>query len=139
MSEYRIGEFAKKLCVSQDLLKHYDKYEILNSRKKGPGGYRYYDFRQSPRILFSKQLQNWGFSLKEISRIMRGESCSNTLEMLSGKLYQLRNEHKIHFWQLRYLEYICSLMEEVDKGAFQGQWSVCNSERYLFISPYQGI
>ncbi|MDC7240787.1 MAG: MerR family transcriptional regulator, partial [Spirochaetales bacterium] len=138
MSEYRIGEFAKKLCVSQDLLKHYEKYEILSSTKKGPGGYRYYDFRQSPRILFSRQLQNWGFSLKEISRIIKGISCAETYDMLSGRLKVLKEDHGVLFWHIRYLESLCSLLERVESGNFHGQWFVQNTEPCLFIPHTNG-
>ena len=139
MSEYRIGEFARKLCVTQDLLKHYEKYGILSSRKKGPGGYRYYDFTQSPLILFSRQLQNWGFPLKEISRIVKGLPLENTAGLLRQKLQDLKGQRKILNWQIRQLEELCVIMDQVGSRKFQGQWSIQEAGEYLFFPHTNGF
>ncbi|SDE98856.1 hypothetical protein SAMN04488542_104132 [Fontibacillus panacisegetis] len=35
MNKYKIGDFAVNLGVSPDLLKHYEKYNIISSEKRG--------------------------------------------------------------------------------------------------------
>ena len=139
MSEYRIGEFAKKLCVTQDLLKHYEKYQILTSSKRGTGGYRYYDFTQSPKILFSKQFQNLGFSLKEISEIIQGVPSGESLSLFEQKLKILKREHIIQQWHIRYLEDLCRILEKVESGSFHGLWEVKEVQEYCFFPHSTGF
>ena len=43
MKQYRIGDFAKYLGVTPDLLKHYEDVGIIQSRRS-ESGYRYYSF-----------------------------------------------------------------------------------------------
>lgn len=63
---YRMGEFSKRLGVSRDLIKHYEKQGILTSRREKNNQYRYYYHAQYPSILISRKLQNVGYSLREM-------------------------------------------------------------------------
>lgn len=68
---YRIGPFASHMGVTPDLLKHYEQFHLLESTPSD-SGYRYYPFFQSSRLLDARTLQNYGFSLREISGLLNG-------------------------------------------------------------------
>lgn len=68
---YRIGPFAHHMGVTTDLLKHYEQFHLVESTASD-SGYRYYPFFQSSRLLDSRTLQNYGFSLREISTLLNG-------------------------------------------------------------------
>ena len=139
MEQYRIGEFAKNLCVSQDLLKHYEKYNILQPTMRGENGYRYYSFRQAPRIMFSKQLQNWGFSLKEISRILKGIDSSTYLALLEEKRKEMNSQHREISFHLKSLDHLCSMAELVEKEQFDKQWLIQPCPSYFFLPHSRGF
>lgn len=120
------------------MLKHYEKHGILDSQRKGVGGYRYYNFSQSPRILFTKQLQNWGFSLKDISLIIKGVSPDRSLKLLVQKLDILKQEHRTLNWQIKSLETFCTVLSHVKNGKFDGQWSIQDSDKYCFLPHSEG-
>ena len=48
--EYRIGEFAKYLGVTPDLLKHYEDQGIIRP-SRSDSGYRYYPFNTTMLLI----------------------------------------------------------------------------------------
>ncbi len=77
MREYRIGEFAKYLGVTPDLLKHYeDQGIILSSRSES--GYRYYPFNTTMILIECIRLRNYGMTLREIREILSEHQANNS-------------------------------------------------------------
>ena len=50
IKEYRIGEFAKYLGVTPDLLKHYEDQGIIRP-SRSDSGYRYYPFNTTMLLI----------------------------------------------------------------------------------------
>lgn len=70
MKQYRIGDFAKYLGVTPDLLKHYEELGLVQSVRRD-SGYRYYSFNETMVLIESIRLRNFGLTLREISEILK--------------------------------------------------------------------
>ncbi|MBQ8162601.1 MAG: MerR family transcriptional regulator [Clostridia bacterium] len=66
---YRIGEYAQKMGVTPDLLKHYEKMDLIHADTT-ESGYRYYSFTESVALLECLSLRNYGISLQEMSHLL---------------------------------------------------------------------
>ncbi|MBQ9262981.1 MAG: MerR family transcriptional regulator [Clostridia bacterium] len=66
---YRIGEYAQKMGVTPDLLKHYEKMRLIQAYTT-PSGYRYYPFHESLALLQCMALRNYGIPLQEMDKLL---------------------------------------------------------------------
>ena len=73
--EYRIGEFAKYLGVTPDLLKHYEDQGIIQPTRSD-SGYRYYPFTTTMLLIECIRLRNYGMTLREIREILAAHQLS---------------------------------------------------------------
>ena len=67
----RIGELAARARVNLQTIRFYERRRILDVPPRTPGGYRIYTERDLENLIFIRQSQELGFSLKEISRLLR--------------------------------------------------------------------
>lgn len=128
-NSYRIGQFAKKMGVTPDLLKYYEQQGILRSNT-GENGYRYYSFEQSGRILECMRLKSYGFSLREIDELL--DSGMDTIqEKTEVQIQQL--EEKITFEQqiIQDFRQMSRLLERM--GERSSGWRVEWGEETLFL------
>ena len=93
MKQYRIGDFAKYLGVTPDLLKHYEDMGIIQSQRS-ESGYRYYPFHTTRLLIESIRLRNYGFTLREIQEVLQAHSVDNARmeALLSGNMRRLEQE-----------------------------------------------
>ncbi len=84
---FRIGEFSKLCGLSADTLYHYEKQKILIPMSVDKfTGYRYYDASQIVTVNKILALKDAGFSLMEISNLMKEDAPVPLLiEMLESK------------------------------------------------------
>lgn len=94
---YRIGDYARFMGVSTDLLKHYEKFGLIYSEPM-ENGYRYYRFQQSVSLLECRKLQNYGLSLREIETMIHASHYDEVEELLDDKIAQMKR--RIHFEQM---------------------------------------
>ncbi len=92
------GEFAKKCGIHIATLRYYEKCRLLNPPPRSQAGYRLYSEKDIAKIHFIKNAQKLGFSLKEISELMKlrireGKTCDPVLKKARDKLDEV--EHKI--------------------------------------------
>lgn len=88
---YRIGDFAKKLGVTPDLLKYCEKKGIITS-VKSENGYRYYDFRQSAQVIEYLKFQNLGFSADEIYSSLHADSIRELISIEQAHREELKRK-----------------------------------------------
>ena len=69
---YRIGNFARHMCVSPSLLKYYEDAGLLKAVQL-ENGYRYYSFHQASILLEYMRLQSYGIPLKEMRETFTGD------------------------------------------------------------------
>ena len=93
MKQYRIGDFARYLGVTPDLLKHYEDMGIIQSQRS-ESGYRYYPFHTTRLLIESIRLRNYGFTLREIQEILQAHSVDNARmeALLAGNMQRLEQE-----------------------------------------------
>ena len=93
MKEYRIGEFAKYLGVTPDLLKHYEDQGIIQP-SRSESGYRYYPFNTTMLLIECIRLRNYGMTLREIREILTAHRMDSALvdRRLSENVEHMKEE-----------------------------------------------
>lgn len=133
MSKYKIGEFANFLGVTPDLIKHYEKYEIIKGEQDISTNYRYYDISQASPIMYSKMYQNMGFTLKEISNLLKEPNINEFFSELNKKKeklkFQIDKENLVYF----NLQEIIKYQEEIINNEFDGCWEIKDIDDFYFF------
>jgi len=70
MTLYRIGEVTKKLSLSADTLRYYEKFGLLTNVSRTASGIRQYDDKDISKLKFIKRAQRMNFSLDEIKNLL---------------------------------------------------------------------
>lgn len=138
MNKYKIGDFAANLGVTPDLLKHYEKYNIISSEKRGEGGYRFYHFTQVPKILESKKYQKLGFKLREIESMLHHNPIDTLVDSLVEKTEVLAEEINDKQLVLQYARNLCQLLRELQEHTFDGKWYIGKIGSYYFFPHSKG-
>ncbi len=79
-----IGQFAKKVALTQRTLRVYEDAGLISAYSRGDNSYRYYTEEQIALVDRIKQLKSFGFSLGEIKSLLTLDS-----EMSSEKLIEI--------------------------------------------------
>ena len=67
----KIGELAKQAGVSVQAVRFYERRRLLRAPRRTAAGYRIYTERDLEIVRAIKQMQHFGFTLKEIRRILQ--------------------------------------------------------------------
>lgn len=130
MKEYSIGDFAKKLGVTPDFLKYYEKQGLLHP-KKTPSGYRYYDAASIPSVNECIKLKNWGFSSKEIEKLLHSTTYEKTVDFFEERQSGLLQ-------QIQFLQGLVEYSENMSKSLpyYSGtdQWNIIKKEGFYYLS-----
>ena len=68
---YQIGETSKRLDLSVDTLRYYEKIGLLPRIHRKASGLRLFEEKDISRIKFIKRSQRMGFSLDEIKELLQ--------------------------------------------------------------------
>ena len=95
MRQYKIGEYAKYMGVTPDLLKHYEDLGVITP-SRSESGYRYYPFNVSMLLLECIRLRNYGMTLREIKSILTDHTVDNAIvdKRLENNIDLLREESR---------------------------------------------
>jgi MerR family transcriptional regulator, mercuric resistance operon regulatory protein len=89
-----IGTIAKMVGVNVETIRFYQRSGLLSPPAKPSGSIRRYSEAHVSRVRFIKAAQQLGFSLDEISGLLRledGTSCDEARELAQEKLRQVRS------------------------------------------------
>lgn len=86
---YQIGQITKKLNISADTLRYYEKIKLLPMISRNVSGLRQYSDNDISLIKFIKRAQRMKFSLNEISQLIDFRKSPLTAQT---KVRQLANE-----------------------------------------------
>lgn len=86
-----IGEFAKKIGVSNKALRLYEEMGLLASHERGDNGYRYYSTKQVKLGIRIREFKELGFALKEIQGLLNVD-LSSLREKLRERLDEISKE-----------------------------------------------
>jgi DNA-binding transcriptional MerR regulator len=92
-----IGNVAKKVGLTPDAIRFYERNALLPRPLRSPGGFRQYADTDLESLRFIRQAQGLGFTLKEIRELLalrgsRAQSCAVVFLRLQKKLRQVRGK-----------------------------------------------
>jgi len=93
----RIGELARRVGVSPDTLRHYERKGVLPPAHRSEGGYREYPESIVARLLLVRRAMHFGFSLDELARILKerdrgGAPCREVRELARRQLEKVQDQ-----------------------------------------------
>jgi len=84
MQTYKIGEVAKIVGISTDLIRYYEEKGIVTPVKNPQNGYRYYDAWDINFLIDCVWYKNFGFSIDEIVKIESESTYDSLLDRLDA-------------------------------------------------------
>ena len=124
---YQIGDVAKKVGMTVEGLRFYERRGLLSPARRSPSGYRLYDEREIHLLQFVKAAQEMGFSLREIEELLAlrdgsAKSCVSMRDHLAGKLQTVQRKIKL----LRALEKdLSTSIQECEEQIRRGKPDEC--------------
>lgn len=93
--DYQIGELTEICGVNKETIRYYERKNLLQKPAKNHSGYRIYSEDTVKRVGFIKRMQELGFSLNEIYRLLgivdKDEArCADMFEFVSAKEEEVR-------------------------------------------------
>lgn len=94
---YRISAFADKCGVNKETIRYYERKNLLQEPSKTNAGYRIYTDDDVKRVGFIKRMQELGFSLSEIYKLLgivdKDEiRCEDMFEFVSKKEEEVQKQ-----------------------------------------------
>ncbi|AQQ55399.1 Hg(II)-responsive transcriptional regulator [Planococcus lenghuensis] len=123
--EYKISELAERCEVNRETIRYYERKNLLQKPAKNHSGYRIYSEETVKRVGFIKHLQELGFSLSEIDRLLGvadrdAVRCANMFEFVSKKQEEVQK-------QIEDLKRIEVMLDDLKKR--------CPDEKELYECP----
>lgn len=92
MEKYTIGQIAKSLGISTQLLRHYEALGLLDTQRDETNQYRTYK-TQDTKLLFQTIIYRaMGFSLKKINHLLKEESPCQVENSLNARIDEIQKE-----------------------------------------------
>lgn len=131
MNHYSIGDVSRRLRISRDTLRFYEKKGIIHPQKleNGYRSYSYEDTRTLLDILFYRRLD---FSIEDIKRILHQSSYSSYNSMIQKKIEEEQKQVEAHQRALIHLKYLRQLYKNVED--FTGNYDVRPLRRYYKLN-----
>jgi MerR family mercuric resistance operon transcriptional regulator len=95
--ELTIGKLAEHAGVNVETIRYYQRRGLLDEPDKPLGGYRRYPADMAKRVRFIKRAQALGFTLEEVTGLLKldaASACAETRELAAHKLRLI--EQKLH-------------------------------------------
>ncbi|MCA1203333.1 Hg(II)-responsive transcriptional regulator [Priestia flexa] len=94
---YQITLFAEKCGVNKETIRYYEQKALLKEPSRTNAGYRIYTDDDVKRVKFIKRLQDLGFSLGEIYKLLGVVDndevrCKNIFEFVSKKEIEIQKQ-----------------------------------------------
>lgn len=94
MQHLKIGELAKQCNINKETIRYYEKIGLIPEPDRTESGYRQYPVNLSIRLSFIKRMQELGFSLQEIDRLLsiadgKDADCNDVYQFTEIKLAEI--------------------------------------------------
>ncbi len=132
MKRYKIGDVAKILGISPDLLRYYEKKGVVKPIKDRNNDYRYYEAWDINFLVDCLWFKQFGFGIEQISHIVSDSAFDELHGIMTDKLDELRASIRHQQLLLRRAEEYCDGFERARKHL--GKCDICpspESVRYL--------
>ncbi len=120
---YQIGEVAKRVGMTVEGLRFYERKGLINPARRSPSRYRLYGDREIQTLRFIRAAQEMGFALREVEELLairqgKDSNCAAMRDRLVDKLEGVRRKIKL----LRVLEnYLVSSVARCDEQLRRGK------------------
>lgn len=96
---FTIGQIAKRAGVSNDTIRLYERYGLIEEPPRAKNGYRQYSSDTVDQLIFIQRAKHMGFTLKEIQELLSihhtsKQSCGDVRQRAQQKLQEI--DEKIH-------------------------------------------
>ncbi|MBA2176070.1 Hg(II)-responsive transcriptional regulator [Halobacillus locisalis] len=123
--EYKISELAGICNVNKETIRYYERKSLIPKPYRNNSGYRIYGDSTVKRVSFIKKMQDLGFSLSEIYKLLGivdkdSDRCQDMYQFVSEK--QMDVEKKIN--DLKHIQKVLSNLKDC-----------CPNERDLYACP----
>lgn len=123
MREYAIQDVSKKLRVSKETLRYYDKIDLITP-KRGENAYRYYTAEDILDLKYLQVMKFAGFSLAEIRAMLINKNnreisrvCKkDTLDLLAKKKKEALNKIEALSTIVDLIDVLVNIIEEKEGG-----------------------
>ena len=88
--KYKIGDVARILGVSTDILRYYERKGVVKPEKDESNDYRYYDSWHINFLMDCLWFKNFGFSIEQIADMVHIPSADSICGLLEGKEEEIR-------------------------------------------------
>ncbi|MDQ0158018.1 MULTISPECIES: Hg(II)-responsive transcriptional regulator [Bacillales] len=96
---YRISELAERCGVNKETIRYYERLGLLSEPSRTKAGYRMYPEESVDRLQFIKRMQDLGFSLAEIDKLLGvvdkdDERCNDMYDFVVHKIDEVQKKIK---------------------------------------------
>ena len=100
--QYKIGDVARILGISTDLIRYYEKKGVVTPVKDKNNDYRYYDTWDINYLIGCLWFKNFGFNIDHIADMVSDFSYANLLDDIGQKTEEIEEtiRHQEPFLQL---------------------------------------
>lgn len=94
---YHVGEIAKRCDVNKETLRYYERVGLIPEPSRTNAGYRKYPEETVNRLKFIKRMQDLGFSLAEIDKLLGvvdkdDDRCLDMYEFVVQKIEEVQKK-----------------------------------------------
>lgn len=94
---YRISEIARKCNINKETIRYYERKGVIPKPKRTDVGYRMYTEETVGRIKFIKHMQELGFTLAEIDKLLGivdkdSDRCTDMYQFIVQKIEEVQSK-----------------------------------------------
>lgn len=140
-----IGQFSKKIGVSNKALRLYEKMGLIQSHTRGENGYRYYELSQIEKAKRLKDFKQLGFTLTEIKSLLLADQnldSSKIKQAMKNRLALIENQVSLLSEQKNQIERILTSLEKKSEPLKAQQRRAIMSlfgKVSIVVTGYQGL
>ncbi|MDR0812895.1 MAG: MerR family transcriptional regulator [Oscillospiraceae bacterium] len=90
--KYKIGDVARILGISADLIRYYEEKGVVAPEKDPSNKYRYYDTWDINYLIDCLWYKNYGFSIENVAQMVSTYTYPTLLDALENKTGEIRDE-----------------------------------------------
>ena len=106
MKKYRIGELAKRMCVTLDFIRFYEEKGIIESTVDEKNNYHYYDISQSEIIHKIQQYRRLGYNVNETIDLIKNMDREQKAAMYASRAAAHMDSLKMTSYAAQYLRFL---------------------------------
>ena len=134
--KYKIGDVARVLGVSTDILRYYERKGVVTPEKDEHNDYRYYDSWHINFLMDCLWFKNFGFSIEQIADIVRIPAADEISNLFTMKEEELKAHIRRCQLILRRSEEHRAELETIDRLLYKCE--IADSPEYIRFINRQG-